>query len=157
MSSDYWQLEGHMQQDYDLIIVGTGAGGGTFAYALKDSGARILLLERGDYLPQEPQNWSPEALFDHKRYKNAEPWQDADGRPFLPGVHYFVGGNTKVYGAALQRLHREDFGALEHDGGVSPAWPITYDDLAVCRRERTDGAHDRGVAVWVGRPGRGPA
>ncbi len=73
-----------MQLNYDIIIIGTGAGGGTFAYALKDSGARILLLERGDYLPQEPENWSPEALFDHKRYKNAEPWQDADGRPFLP-------------------------------------------------------------------------
>lgn len=119
-----------MQRDYDIIIIGTGAGGGTLAYALRESGARILLIERGDFLPREPQNWSPMEVFDNKRYKNAEMWQDADGAPFLPGVHYFVGGNTKVYGAALQRPRREDFGALEHEGGTSPAWPIGYDDLA---------------------------
>jgi len=137
-----------MAHDYDLIIIGTGAGGGTLAYVLKDSGARILLLERGDYLPQEPENWSQEALFNHKRYKNAEPWQDAHAgdKAFLPGVHYFVGGNTKVYGAALQRLHREDFGALEHQGGVSPAWPITYDDLEpyYARAERIYLVHGQG-------------
>lgn len=119
-----------MQRDYDIVIMGTGAGGGTLAYALRNSGARILLIERGNFLPREPQNWSPEEVFDHKRYKNAEMWQDAAGTPFLPGVHYFVGGNTKVFGAALQRLRREDFAALEHEGGTSPAWPISYDDLA---------------------------
>jgi choline dehydrogenase-like flavoprotein len=115
--------------DYDLIIVGTGAGGGTLAYALADSGMRILLIERGDYLPQEPQNWQPRVVFDERRYKPDETWYDQDGKPFHPGVHYFVGGNTKVYGAALPRLRREDFGAIEHEGGASPAWPITYDEL----------------------------
>ena len=80
-------------------------------------------------LPQEPQNWSPTAVFDQGRYKNAETWQDTQGRPFHPGVHYYVGGNTKVYGAALPRLRREDFGALEHEGGTSPAWPISYEEL----------------------------
>jgi choline dehydrogenase-like flavoprotein len=114
---------------FDLVIIGTGAGGGTLAYALADSGMRILLLERGDYLPQEPQNWQPQAVFDARRYKPDETWYGADGKPFHPGVHYFVGGNTKVYGAALPRLRREDFGALEHEGGTSPAWPITYDQL----------------------------
>jgi choline dehydrogenase-like flavoprotein len=118
-----------MRDDYDIIILGTGAGGGTLAYGLRDSGARILLVERGDYLPQEPENWDPRAVFDHKRYKPGELWQDAQGRPFAPGVHYFVGGNTKVYGAALPRLRREDFQALEHEGGTSPAWPIQYEDL----------------------------
>lgn len=118
-----------MPSDYDIIIIGTGAGGGTLAYALRDSGARILLIERGDYLPQEPQNWEPSEIFDHKRYKAREQWQDSEGRLFSPGVHYYVGGNTKVYGAALPRFRREDFGAVEHEGGTSPAWPIQYEDL----------------------------
>jgi choline dehydrogenase-like flavoprotein len=118
-----------MQSSYDIIIIGTGAGGGTLAYALRDSGARVLLIERGDFLPQEPENWSPEAVFDQQRYKSQEIWQDADGRPFHPGVHYYVGGNTKVYGAALPRLRRADFEVIEHEGGISPAWPIRYEDL----------------------------
>jgi len=115
---------------YDLIIIGTGMGGGTLAYALRHSGARILLLERGDYLPQEPQNWEPGAIFDENRYKPDELWVDAEnGGTFKPGVHYFVGGNTKVYGAALPRFRREDFDAIEHEGGTSLGWPISYDDL----------------------------
>lgn len=119
-----------MQRRYDIAIIGTGAGGGTLAFALRDSGLRVLLVERGDYLPSEPENWSPEAVFDRQRYKPREMWQDGrTGAPFHPGVHYFVGGNTKVYGAALPRLRREDFGALEHHEGISPAWPISYDDL----------------------------
>lgn len=104
-------------------------GGGTLAYALRNSGARILLVERGDYLPQEPENWSPKDVFKLKRYKPAEMWQDSSGRLFQPGVHYFVGGNTKVYGAALPRLRRQDFETIEHEGGTSPAWPISYADL----------------------------
>ena len=118
-----------MDSAYDIIIIGTGAGGGTLAYALRASGARVLLLERGDFLPQEPQNWSPEAVFDQQRYKPKEVWQDAEGRPFHPGVHYYVGGNTNVYGAALPRLRRADFEVIEHEGGISPAWPIRYEDL----------------------------
>lgn len=135
---------------YDVVIIGTGAGGGTLAYALRDSGARILLIERGGYLPAEPQNWSPEAVFDRTRYKPAELWQDEHGRPFHPGVHYFVGGNTKVFGAALPRLRREDFSALEHDGGVSPAWPLDYDDL--------EPYYARAEAIYRvhGRPGDDP-
>ncbi len=118
-----------MEQSYDIIIVGTGVGGGTLAYALRQSGARILLIERGDFLPQEPENWLPKVVFDQKRYKPDETWLDQDGQAFSPGVHYWVGGNTKVYGAAFPRLRREDFAALEHEGGTSLAWPISYDDL----------------------------
>src|SRR5436190_12175089 len=118
-----------MENAYDIIIIGTGAGGGTLAYALRDSGARVLLLERGDFLPQEPENWNPAAVFDQQRYKPKEVWQDAEGQPFHPGVHYYVGGNTKVYGAALPRLRCADFEVIEHEGGISPAWPISYDDL----------------------------
>ncbi|MDB5074697.1 MAG: putative oxidoreductase [Chloroflexi bacterium] len=116
--------------DFDAIIIGSGAGGSTLAYGLRDSGARVLVIERGDFLPQEAENWSVEAVFEHKRYKPAEKWQDArTGGWFQPGVHYFVGGNTKVFGAAFPRFRREDFEALQHYEGVSPAWPISYDDL----------------------------
>ncbi|MCB0081915.1 MAG: NAD(P)-binding protein, partial [Caldilineaceae bacterium] len=108
-----------MRADFDLVIIGTGMGGGTLAYALRNSGLRILLIERGDFLPQEPQNWQPAAIFNENRYKPLEAWHSVDGTTFKPGVHYFVGGNTKVYGAALPRLRREDFGELEHEGGIS--------------------------------------
>ena len=115
--------------DYDVIIVGTGAGGGTLARHLADSGKRILLLERGDWLPREPQNWSAADVFIDNRYISPDTWYDADGKAFQPQIHYFVGGATKLYGAALYRLRREDFGELKHHDGVSPAWPITYDEL----------------------------
>jgi choline dehydrogenase-like flavoprotein len=136
---------------YDFIIVGTGAGGGTLLYALRDSGAKILVVERGDFLPAEDENWQAKAVFAQKRYKPKEQWIDAsNGSDFQPGVHYFVGGNTKVYGAALPRLRREDFGALEHEGGTSLAWPIRYEDLEpyYSRAEAIYGVH--------GQPGEDP-
>jgi choline dehydrogenase-like flavoprotein len=114
---------------YDVIIVGTGAGGGTLAAHLAPSGKRILLLERGDWLPREPENWNTRNVFVENRYVSPDTWLDGEGRPFQPQVHYFVGGATKLYGAALYRLRREDFGELRHHDGSSPAWPISYDDL----------------------------
>ncbi|MGE3796558.1 MAG: GMC oxidoreductase [Thermomicrobiales bacterium] len=114
---------------FDIVIIGTGAGGGTLARSLAGSGAKTLILERGEYLPREPQNWSPHAVFVENRYKTAEQWEDQKARPFRPGVHYWVGGNTKVYGAVLHRLRAEDFDAIEHEGGTSPGWPMSYDDL----------------------------
>lgn len=114
---------------YDVIIIGTGAGGGTLAHRLAGTGKRVLLLERGDYLPREKENWDSKAVFVDNRYKTDEEWVDRKGRPFHPGTHYHVGGNTKVYGAALLRLRERDFGELPHYGGVSPAWPISYQDL----------------------------
>lgn len=118
-----------MSTHYDVIIIGTGAGGGTLAYKLAPSGKRILLLERGDYLPREKDNWSSRAVFVENKYKAKTAWYDKDGGTFHPGIHYYVGGNTKVYGAALLRFRKEDFGELKHHGGVSPAWPIAYEDL----------------------------
>ena len=112
-----------------MIIIGTGAGGGTLARHLAPSGKRILLLERGDWLPREPQNWSDQDVFVDNRYVSPDTWYDASGKPFQPGVHYFVGGATKMYGAALYRLRKEDFGELQHHDGISPAWPIAYDEL----------------------------
>ncbi len=114
---------------YDVIIVGSGAGGGTLAGLLAPSGKRILLLERGDWLPREPQNWSAQDVFVDNRYVSPDTWYDASGKPFQPQIHYNVGGATKLYGAALYRLRAEDFGELQHHDGVSPAWPIAYDEL----------------------------
>ena len=114
---------------YDVIIVGTGAGGGTLARRLASSGKRILLLERGDWLPREPENWLAQNVFVENRYVSEDTWYDASGKPFQPQIHYFVGGATKLYGAALYRLRKEDFGELRHHDGVSPAWPISYDEL----------------------------
>jgi choline dehydrogenase-like flavoprotein len=114
---------------YDVIIIGSGAGGGTLARHLAPSGKRILLLERGDWLPREPQNWLAQDVFVDNRYVSEDTWYDGDGKPFQPQVHYFVGGATKLYGAALYRLRKEDFGELQHHDGISPAWPISYDEL----------------------------
>jgi choline dehydrogenase-like flavoprotein len=114
---------------YDVIIIGTGAGGGTLARHLAPSGKKILLLERGDWLPREPENWLAHNVFVDNRYVSEDTWYDENGTPFQPQIHYFVGGATKLYGAALYRLRREDFGELRHYDGVSPAWPIAYDEL----------------------------
>ena len=114
---------------FDVVIIGTGAGGGTMLHALAGTGARILVLERGDFVPQEDANWDPVAVWKQLRYRATEEWLDRDGRPFLPYTHYGVGGNSKFWGSVLYRLRREDFGALQHADGVSPAWPIDYDTL----------------------------
>jgi choline dehydrogenase-like flavoprotein len=116
-------------ETYDVIIIGTGAGGGTIARHLAPSGKRILLLERGDWLPREPPNWSAHDVFVDNRYVSLDTWYDERGTSFQPQVHYFVGGATKLYGAALYRLRKEDFGELRHHDGISPAWPISYEEL----------------------------
>ncbi|HXI21817.1 MAG TPA: GMC family oxidoreductase, partial [Gemmatimonadales bacterium] len=118
-----------MTEHYDVIIIGSGAGGGTLAWKLAPSGKKILLLERGDYVPREPENWSTRAVNVQGRYNTREQWMDKDGKPLHPHTNYWVGGNTKFYGAALFRLRREDFGELRHHGGISPAWPVSYDEL----------------------------
>ena len=114
---------------FDVIIIGTGAGGGTLAYHLAPSGKRVLLLERGGYLPREKDNWDSRAVFVDSRYKAKVGWKDKESKTFHPGIHYYVGGNTKVYGAALLRFRKQDFGEVTHHGGKSPAWPLSYEDL----------------------------
>jgi choline dehydrogenase-like flavoprotein len=114
---------------YDVVIVGTGAGGGTLAWSLAPTGKKILLLERGDYVPREKENWSTRSVNLEARYNTKEEWRDSRGEPLHPHTNYFVGGNTKFYGAALFRLRREDFGELRHHSGVSPAWPVSYDEM----------------------------
>jgi choline dehydrogenase-like flavoprotein len=118
-----------MTTRYDVAIIGTGAGGGTLAWALAGTGKRILMLERGDYVPREKDNWSTRAVNLQGKYNTKEVWRDAAGGELHPHINYYVGGNTKFYGAALFRLRREDFGEIKHYDGISPAWPIAYDDM----------------------------
>jgi choline dehydrogenase-like flavoprotein len=118
-----------MEKRFDVIIIGSGAGGGTLARHLAPSGKNLLILERGDWLKREAENWDAAAVFERNRYVSPDTWHDRHGRAFQPQVHYFVGGSTKLFGAALYRLRREDFGALRHHDGISPAWPISYEEM----------------------------
>jgi choline dehydrogenase-like flavoprotein len=148
---------------YDVIIIGTGAGGGTLAYHLAPSGKRILLLERGDYVRREKDNWSSRAVNVEAKYHTREVWKDGNGKPLHPHTNYYVGGNTKFYGAALFRLRERDFGELVHHGGRSPAWPIAYDELEpyYSQAEHLYHVHgERGVdptEPWASVPYRFPA
>jgi choline dehydrogenase-like flavoprotein len=114
---------------YDVIIIGTGAGGGTLVSKLAATGKKILILERGNYVPRSKDNWNPRVVNVEGQYQTKEVWRDRDGKELHPHTNYCVGGNTKFYGAALFRLRKEDFGEIKHHGGLSPAWPISYDEL----------------------------
>lgn len=132
-------------KDPDIVIIGSGVGGGVMALSLAATGARILILERGPRLPSEPQNADPEAVFIERRYRAHESWDDGNGRPFAPGQFYFVGGHTKFYGTAMFRFRERDFEEQVHTDGVSPAWPISYADLEphYAEAERLFGVHGR--------------
>jgi choline dehydrogenase-like flavoprotein len=119
-----------MAERYDVIVIGSGPGGASLAQRLAPTGKKILLLERGDYLPRTQKNWDAKAVFVDGAYQAAEDWHDRDGKIFHPGLHYFVGGNSKVYGAALFRLRERDFEAIAHEDGISPEWPLKYADFA---------------------------
>lgn len=148
---------------YDVIIIGSGAGGGTLAYRLAPTGKRILLLERGDYVPREQDNWSSRAVNVEAKYHTREVWRDRDGQPLHPHTSYYVGGNTKFFGAALFRMRERDFGEVRHHGGISPAWPIGYDELEpyYTAAEHLYQVHgERGVdptEPWASAPYRFPA
>ena len=118
-----------MSNRYDIVSIGSGAGGGTLAHRLAPSGKKILILERGDWLPREARNWNVEDVFADNRYVSPDTWLLPDGTPFQPQVHYFVGGATKLFGAALYRLRKEDFSEIRHYDGISPAWPVAYDEF----------------------------
>jgi choline dehydrogenase-like flavoprotein len=119
-----------MTDHYDVIVIGSGAGGGTLTHALAPTGKRILLLERGGFLPREPQNWDSRSVWVDLRYRNSGKWTDAGtGMEFTPKQHYYVGGNTKFYGAILFRFRERDFGPIQHVDGISPAWPMGYADF----------------------------
>jgi choline dehydrogenase-like flavoprotein len=116
-------------EHYDLIVIGSGPGGASLAHRLAPAGKRILILERGDYLPRSEKNWNSQTVFVDAAYQAHETWTNAAGDTFSPALHYYVGGNSKVYGAALLRLRERDFGEVVHAAGISPAWPLGYDEL----------------------------
>ena len=147
-----------MPGGFDVVIVGSGVGGGCVAHALAPSGARIAILERGARLPREGRNWDPEAVYADAVYKSDERWVDGTGRAFQPGQFYYVGGHTKVFGATMFRFRREDFSAVEHAGGLSPAWPIDYETLEpwYARAERLFGVHGEAGADPTEPPRSGP-
>ena len=119
-----------LPEHYDIIIIGTGAGGGTVAHELAPMGKKVLILERGEFLPREKDNWNPTEVYQNQRYFTDEQWYDKDGTAFHPQTCYWVGGNTKVYGAALLRMRERDFERVQHKGGISPAWDLKYRDFA---------------------------
>jgi choline dehydrogenase-like flavoprotein len=114
--------------DTDIVIIGSGPGGATVAYALRQTGAQVLILERGGYLPREVENWSSEEVFVKRRYKANEVWEHGSSL-VKPGNHYYVGGSTKVFGACLARFRQQDFEEYGLEDGVSPQWPISYEEL----------------------------
>ncbi|KPW59403.1 Glucose-methanol-choline oxidoreductase [Pseudomonas syringae pv. broussonetiae] len=119
----------HGKIECDVLIIGSGMGGSTLAHALGQKGINVLIVERGDFLPHEVQNWEAESVFGQGRYRNAEQWLDRDNNPFSPGVFYYVGGNTKFYGAMLPRFREADFLDVQHAEGVAPGWPISYAEM----------------------------
>jgi choline dehydrogenase-like flavoprotein len=143
---------------YDIIIIGSGPGGGSVAHRLAPTGKRILMLERGGYLPRSRDNWDAKTVFVDGRYQATDTWYGRNGEAFHPGLHYYVGGNSKVYGAALLRLREQDFGELRHVDGVSPAWPLGYDvfEPYYCEAETLFHVHGaRGedpTEPWSSRP-----
>ncbi|MGA0540583.1 GMC family oxidoreductase [Neotabrizicola sp. VNH66] len=147
-------IDGH----YDVVIVGAGVGGGAMANRLSAAGARVLMIERGNYLPREADNWSVKAVFHDRKYTAKETWRDKDGKPFNPSTFYYVGGNSKFFGAATVRFRKEDFEDLQHEGGVAPGWPWTYDDFAPYydEAERMMGTHGTAGADPIEPPRSGP-
>jgi choline dehydrogenase-like flavoprotein len=125
---------------YDVLVIGSGPGGATTAARVAETGKRVLLLERGGFLPRERDNWDSRAVFGDAKYTADETFYDLYDRPFRPELHYYVGGNSKVYGAALLRLLPGGFGEVQHPAGAAPAWPLSYDDMATAIRPARHGS-----------------
>ncbi len=134
-----------MNEHFDFIIIGTGAGGGTLLHKLAPSGKKILVLERGDFVKRETDNWNSRKVNVEGHYNTKEIWYDGAGKPLHPHTNYNVGGNTKFYGAALFRMRKEDFGELKHYDGISPAWAIDYNELEPYYRQAEEMYHVHGT------------
>lgn len=143
---------------YDVVIVGAGVGGGAMANRLAATGARVLMIERGNYLPREADNWSVKAVFHDRKYTTRETWRDKNGKEFSPSTYYYVGGNSKFFGAATVRFRKEDFEALQHEDGVAPAWPVSYEEFEpyYAVAERLMGTHGTAGEDPIEPPRSGP-
>ncbi len=118
-----------MTSNPDIVIIGSGIGGSTTAAGLAATGASILILEAGDHIADRPENRDQRAIFQRGYFRPKEMWYEHGGQAFNPGNYYYVGGNSKFYGAVLVRYRREDFEEMAHREGVSPAWPFRYEQL----------------------------
>ncbi len=147
-----------LKASYDIIIIGAGVGGGALANSLAAPGRDILMIERGPRLPREPDNWSVDAVFHKRKYATKEQWRDKNGALFSPGTYYYVGGNSKFFGAATVRFRKQDFAELQHEGGVAPAWPVSYDTFEpyYARAERLMGTHGEAGLDPIEPPRSGP-
>jgi choline dehydrogenase-like flavoprotein len=124
--------------EYDAIVMGTGAGGGTLALHLAQAGKNILILERGPFMPQEKLNRDTPAVFLDNRYHTRETWQDRDGKSLHPQQAYFVGGQTKVYGAAMFRMRAEDASCFVSASAVNPSLTIIANAIRVAEHLLTE-------------------
>ena len=131
---------------YDVILIGSGAGGGTLAASLADAGHTVLLLERGGVMPQADQNVAEVSLFRKQRYHPEEKWFGTDGDPFSPQMVHAIGGNTKIWGGVLERMREQEFLGLPLQEGPSPDWELRYDDLAPWYDQAETLYHVHGVA-----------
>ncbi|WP_019507032.1 GMC oxidoreductase [Pleurocapsa sp. PCC 7319] len=114
---------------YDVIIVGTGAGGGTLTRKLAEAGKKILVLEQGEFTDKESSELVEVEVFKKEDYHAPEQWYDREGEPFNPQTSYCVGGNTKIYSGAFLRFREKDFEQVQHQDGISPEWPLKYQDF----------------------------
>lgn len=117
-----------MPEDYDFIIIGSGAGGAAAAYKLVSSGRRVLLIEKGRTLPKDDSTLDVDKVMRRALFNSDEEWLDRDNRLFRPGEFPNIGGKTKWYGAALLRFSLEEFAPDE--GFKCLPWPVSYDDMA---------------------------
>jgi choline dehydrogenase-like flavoprotein len=113
----------------DVLVIGSGMGGATLAAGLAPCGAKILILERGERLKDSPEARDARAIFQRGHFRPKETWLDGAGEKFNPGNYYYVGGNSKLYGAVLIRYRAQDFAPIAHRGGDTPGWPFSYEEL----------------------------
>jgi len=116
-------------ESVDVAIIGSGMGGATFAAGLAPSGARIVILERGERLIDRPETRDARAIFQRGVFRPKEMWYEPGGDAFNPGNYYYVGGATKLYGAVLIRYRAQDFRPIQYAEGATPGWPFDYDEM----------------------------
>jgi choline dehydrogenase-like flavoprotein len=117
-----------LARDFDVVIVGSGAGGSAAAYSLVRAGLRVALVEKGVRLPRDGSTLDVQRVVHDGEFRSHEEWRDRHGRALVPEEYFNLGGKTKWYGAALARFRPAEFGPDEkHE---CRGWPIGYGDLA---------------------------